>query len=77
MTVEDLRGLPPGAKLVYVFGSDSSEERHPARVVAHGPGYTSVVVYFTTKPQALIRWSMTTNLPIGTKGHLGKVRLEK
>jgi hypothetical protein len=77
MDAQDLRNLPPGAKLVYVFGPGPEEERHPARVVAHGPGYTSVVVYFTTKPQALIRWSMATNRPIGTKGHVGTVRLER
>jgi hypothetical protein len=77
MTPKDLRDLLPGAKLVYVFGSGVGEERHPARVVAHGPGYTSVVVYFTTKPRALIRWSMATNRPIGTRGHLGTVRLER
>lgn len=76
MTAEDLRGLPPGAGLVYVSGTGREEERHPARVVAHGPGYTSVVVYFTTRPQALVRWSMTTNLPIGAEEHVGIVRLE-
>jgi hypothetical protein len=77
MTAQDLRNLPPGAKVVYVFGTGDAEERHPARVVAHGPGYTSVVVYFTTKPQALIRWSMITNRPVGTKGHMGTVHLEQ
>lgn len=77
MTAQDLRNLPPGARLVYVYGQGAAEERHPGRVVAHGPGYTSIVVYFTTKPQALIRWSMTTNRPVGTKGHVGTVRLEK
>lgn len=76
MTAQELRGLRPGTRLVYVFGQGEGEERHPARVVAHGVGYTSVVVYFTTKPQALIRWSMATNRPIGTKGHMGTVRLE-
>lgn len=77
MTAHDLRNLLPGARIAYVFGSGGNEERHPARVVAHGPGYTSIVVYFTTKPQALIRWSIATNRPIGTKGHVGDVRLEK
>lgn len=76
MTAQELRSLPPGARLVYVFGHGDGEEHHQARVVAHGPGYTSVVVYFTTKPQALIRWSMATNRPIGTKEHIGAVRLE-
>lgn len=48
MDAQDLRNLPPGAKLVHVFGAGPEEEQHPVRVVARGPRYTSVIVYFTT-----------------------------
>ncbi|MDB5703435.1 MAG: hypothetical protein JWN66_551 [Sphingomonas bacterium] len=77
MTIEELQSLSPGTKIVYVFGSGEHEQRHRAKVLEHTAGWTGVLVYFTTKPQAKLRWSTATNRPIGTKSHTGIVRLEQ
>jgi len=75
MTINELRSLPVGTKLTYVIGEGSYEERHPAKLDRQASYYTGVLVYFTTKPQALIRWSTATNKPIGESFHRGTVRL--
>lgn len=73
MTVDELRSLPPGTKLVYVFGKD---DRHPAKLLEHSAGWTAVLIYYMNKPQQKVRWSTSTNRPIGTRGYAGTVRLE-
>ena len=77
MTVEELQNLPTGTRITYVEVRGATDDRHPAKVLDHAAGYTGVLVYFTTKPQQKIRWSTATNQPIGTKGYLGKLRLDR
>lgn len=77
MTVEELRRLPPGTMLSYIYGTGAAEERLQAKVVEHKSGYSGILVYFADKPQQKLRWSTLTNRPVGTKGHLGQVRLER
>lgn len=73
MTIDELRSLPPGTKLVYVFGE---ADRHPAKLIEHKPDHTGVLIYYTNKPQQKVRWSRRTNQPVRTLGYEGKVRLE-
>ena len=77
MTTDELRDLPVGTRLTYVYGMGIMEERHPARLVERGSYYTGILIRFTSKPQAKVRWSHATNRPVGTRAHLGAVRLER
>lgn len=78
MTPAELKALPIGAKIFWVFGSNEHPVRIPAKVVEHGGGQIALLVYFPDKPQARKRWSLTTNQPVGeSKGYIGTVRLER
>jgi hypothetical protein len=77
MTAKELQSLPAGTRITYVEVLGATEDRHPAKVVDHAAGWTGVLIYFTNKDQQKIRWSTATNQPIGTKGYLGKVCLDR
>ncbi|MGW8278542.1 hypothetical protein ACWGK7_03475 [Sphingomonas aurantiaca] len=77
MTAEELQSLPAGTRITYVEVFGTTEGCHPAKVVDHAAGWTGVLIYFTNKDQQKIRWSTATNQPIGTKGYLGKVRVDR
>lgn len=76
MTTDELRTLPIGTKLIYIYEpSGGTEERHAAKVVEQASYYTGVLIYFASKQQAKRRWSHATNRPVGERAHLGRVQL--
>ncbi len=77
MTKDELKELPIGSKVEWVFGEGSGERRHPAKIVDKHSNQVHLLVYFTDKPQQKIRWSLMTDKPVReSKGYVGKVRIE-
>lgn len=78
MTAEELRAFPPGTALTYVVGEGSSEERFKAERRHSGAGWVMLMVDFGPGDRRSMRWSTTTNQPVGeSRGYVGKVRLER
>ena len=77
MLARDLNELPVGTPLLWIVGEGASEVRHPARLLAHQPtDQVTLLVKFIGQPQERRRWSLLTNQPVGTLGHIGSIRLE-
>ncbi|WP_294328534.1 hypothetical protein [uncultured Sphingomonas sp.] len=77
MNREELARLPVGTKIEWVIGEGENERCHPAKFLEKTSNYRSILVYFNDKLQQKIRWSISTNQPIGqSTGYVGKVRLE-
>lgn len=78
MTPEELRACPPHTKLIYVVGEGAAEQRFSAERRDHGSGWVRIKVWLAADDAPTYRWSMVTNQPIGqSRGHVGKVRLER
>ncbi len=72
LSVEEIKSLDVGQKLLCIFRHGSVEYSHPARYEGKAAGYARILVYFTDQPQRLVRWSFVTNKPIKeSRGYTG------
>ncbi|MDB5706607.1 MAG: hypothetical protein JWN66_3723 [Sphingomonas bacterium] len=76
MTADELKALPIGKRLFWVYGTGTSAVRIPTKVVEHSSKQVALLVYFP-EGQRRIRWSLTTNQPVHeSRGYVGTVSLE-
>jgi hypothetical protein len=73
----DLKQLNKNHSLNIVFAHGSNETRHPCTFISVLNNQVHLLIHFTDQPQRKIRWSLTTNKPVGEfAGFIGKVRIE-